>query len=36
VVLAVYSLVLALISYITTFFTPETAGRDLLSLEDAK
>ncbi|MGM7778148.1 MFS transporter [Arthrobacter sp. KNU-44] len=36
VVLAVYSLVLALISYITTFFTPETAGRDLRSLEDAK
>jgi MHS family metabolite:H+ symporter-like MFS transporter len=36
VVLAVYSLVLALISYVTTFFTPETAGRDLLSLEDAK
>ncbi len=36
VVLAVYSLVLALISYITTFFTPETAGRDLRSLEDAQ
>lgn len=36
VVLAVYSLVLALISFVTTFFTPETAGRDLRSLEDAK
>ncbi|MHA7197247.1 MFS transporter [Arthrobacter alkaliphilus] len=36
VVLAVYSLVLALISFVTTFFTPETVGRDLLSLEDAR
>ncbi len=36
VVLAVYSLVLALMSYVTTFFTPETVGRDLRSLEDAK
>ncbi|MFI2562529.1 MFS transporter [Paenarthrobacter sp. NPDC018779] len=35
-VLAVYSLVLALISFITTFFTPETVGRDLVSTEDAK
>lgn len=35
-VLAVYSLVLALISFVTTFFTPETAGRDLVSTEDAK
>lgn len=34
-VLAIYSLVLALISFIATFFTPETAGRDLLALEDA-
>ncbi|MBT2513882.1 MHS family MFS transporter [Arthrobacter sp. ISL-30] len=33
---AIYSLVLALISFATTFFTPETAGRDLLSIEDAK
>jgi MHS family metabolite:H+ symporter-like MFS transporter len=35
-VLAVYSLVLALISFVTTFFTPETVGRDLVSTEDAK
>ncbi|UVJ38014.1 MFS transporter [Arthrobacter sp. CJ23] len=35
-VLAIYSLVLALISFVTTFFTPETAGRDLLLIEDAK
>ncbi|MCM0617753.1 MFS transporter [Arthrobacter sp. TS-15] len=35
-VLAIYSLVLALISFVTTFFTPETAGRDLVSTEDAK
>ncbi|MET3370079.1 UNVERIFIED_CONTAM: MHS family metabolite:H+ symporter-like MFS transporter [Jeotgalibacillus campisalis] len=35
-VLAIYSLVLALISFATTFFTPETAGRDLVSTEDAK
>jgi len=34
-VLAIYSLVLALISFAATFFTPETAGRDLLVLEDA-
>ncbi|MCA4131206.1 MFS transporter [Arthrobacter sp. M4] len=32
---AIYSLVLALISFVTTFFTPETAGRDLLAVEDA-
>ncbi|MBT8160240.1 MULTISPECIES: MFS transporter [Arthrobacter] len=36
VVLAVYSLVLSLISFITTFFTPETVGRDMLALEDAQ
>jgi MHS family metabolite:H+ symporter-like MFS transporter len=35
-VLAIYSLVLALISFVTTFFTPETVGRDLVSTEDAK
>lgn len=35
-VLAIYSLVLALISFVTTFFTPETAGRDLVSTEDAQ
>ncbi|MGW9415907.1 MFS transporter [Arthrobacter cupressi] len=35
-VLAVYSLVLALISFAATFFTPETAGRDLLAMEDAR
>jgi len=35
-VLAIYSLVLALISFVTTFFTPETAGRDLVSTEDAR
>ncbi|WP_372434596.1 MFS transporter [Arthrobacter cavernae] len=34
-VLSIYSLVLALISFVTTFFTPETAGRDLLTTEDA-
>lgn len=34
-VLAIYSLVLALISFVTTFFTPETVGRDLLAVEDA-
>ena len=34
-VLAIYSLVLALISFVTTFFTPETVGRDLLLTEDA-
>lgn len=34
-VLSVYSAVLALISYLTTFATPETAGRDLNLLEDA-
>lgn len=32
---AIYSLVLALISFATTFFTPETAGRDLVLIEDA-
>ena len=32
---AIYSLVLALISFGTTFFTPETNGRDLLELNDA-
>ena len=36
VVLAVYSLVLSLISFITTFVTPETVGRDMLALEDAQ
>jgi len=35
IVLAVYSLVLALISFAATFFTPETKGRDLLLIEDA-
>jgi MHS family metabolite:H+ symporter-like MFS transporter len=35
VVLAGYSLVLAGISFATTFFTPETVGRDLLLAEDA-
>ncbi|HKU32111.1 MFS transporter [Arthrobacter sp. NyZ413] len=35
-VLAGYSLVLSLISFITTFFTPETVGRDMLELEDAQ
>ncbi len=34
-VLAIYSLVLALISFATTFFTPETVGRDLRLTEDA-
>ncbi|GAP54708.1 major facilitator protein [Arthrobacter sp. Hiyo6] len=34
-VLAIYSLVLALISFGTTFFTPETVGRDLRLTEDA-
>jgi MHS family metabolite:H+ symporter-like MFS transporter len=34
-VLAIYSLVLALISFATTFFTPETVGRDLVLTEDA-
>jgi MHS family metabolite:H+ symporter-like MFS transporter len=33
---AIYSLVLASISFATTFFTPETNGRDLLVVEDAK
>ena len=33
---AIYSLVLALISFGTTFFTPETNGRDLLLVEDAR
>ena len=32
---AIYSLVLALISFATTFFTPETVGRDLVLTEDA-
>ncbi len=32
---ALYSLVLASISFITTFYTPETVGRDLLLVEDA-
>lgn len=35
VVLAGYSLVLAGISFATTFFTPETVGRDLLLADDA-
>jgi len=35
-VLALYSLVLALISFVSTFFTPETVGRDLVSIEDAQ
>jgi MHS family metabolite:H+ symporter-like MFS transporter len=34
-VLGIYSLVLALISFVTTFFTPETVGRDLVLTEDA-
>ncbi|HSU47081.1 MAG TPA: MFS transporter [Arthrobacter sp.] len=34
-VLAVYSLVLSLISFGATFFTPETKARDLLAIEDA-
>ncbi len=34
-VLGIYSLVLALISFVTTFFTPETKGRNLLSIENA-
>lgn len=34
-VLAVYSAVLAGISFVTTFFTPETAARDLNLVEDA-
>ena len=34
-VLAGYSLVLASISFVTTFFTPETVGRDLNLVEDA-
>ncbi|MFN3922089.1 MAG: MFS transporter, partial [Pseudarthrobacter sp.] len=33
---ALYSLVLAAISFVTTFFTPETNGRDLALVEDAK
>ncbi|MGA7205537.1 MAG: MFS transporter, partial [Specibacter sp.] len=35
IVLAVYSLVLAAISFVTTFFTPETVGRDLNLPSDA-
>jgi MHS family metabolite:H+ symporter-like MFS transporter len=35
-VLAIYSLVLALISFVSTFFTPETKGRDLVGIEDAR
>ncbi|MHA7270082.1 MFS transporter [Arthrobacter sp. HLT1-20] len=35
VVLAVYSAILAAISFITTFFTPETVGRDLNLVQDA-
>jgi MHS family metabolite:H+ symporter-like MFS transporter len=35
IVLAVYSLVLAAISFVTTFFTPETVGRDLNLVTDA-
>ncbi|WP_051389175.1 MFS transporter [Arthrobacter sp. 35W] len=34
-VLGIYSLVLAVISFIATFFTPETAGRDLMTTENA-
>lgn len=34
-VIAIYSCVLALISYATTFFTPETRGRSLTDLNDA-
>jgi MHS family metabolite:H+ symporter-like MFS transporter len=34
-VLAIYSLVLALISFVTRFFTPEAVGYDLLLTEDA-
>lgn len=30
-----YSLVLSLITFATTFVTPETAGRSLTALEDA-
>jgi len=33
---AIYSLVLAAISFATTFFTPETNGRDLVLVEDAR
>jgi MHS family metabolite:H+ symporter-like MFS transporter len=32
---ALYSFVLAVISFATTFFTPETNGRDLVLVEDA-
>lgn len=35
-VLAIYSLVLALISFVSTFFTPETKGRNLVDIEDAR
>ena len=34
--IAIYVIVLAGITFITTFFAPETRGRDLTSLEDAK
>ena len=34
-VIAIYSCVLALISYATTFVTPETRGRSLTDLNDA-
>jgi len=34
-VVGIYSLVLSVISFATTFVTPETAGRSLTSLEDA-
>ena len=33
--LAIYTLVLAGITFATTFITPETRGRDLIPVEDA-
>jgi MHS family metabolite:H+ symporter-like MFS transporter len=33
--LAIYTLVLAGITFATTFITPETRGRDLIRVEDA-
>ncbi|MDR3360314.1 MAG: MHS family MFS transporter [Bifidobacteriaceae bacterium] len=34
--IAIYTLILALITFMATFLTPETKGRDLLSPEDAR
>jgi MFS transporter, MHS family, metabolite:H+ symporter len=33
--LAIYTLVLGVITFVTTFFTPETMGRDLTRIPDA-